>query len=225
MSIKREVETLLTLGKRVEEESIFQQQSQYKNFKSKKNGHRSEIKTLILGLQELEFNQECIFWCHKFLQNRDCDRSEKFDILYILIVSYYKFKNYLLTIYYGKKCMDIQVQKPLSVTSELIQYIINSSKNLNKIEDTLKFLNDKLKKDVLRYNAGEIKPIELLKIYYELIYCQISNKNFKDAMKTIKTLKLFNMNAKDTNDVLSGRGKYFSFCGLKLWEQFSKIGS
>ena len=46
MSIKREVETLLTVGKRVEEESIFQQQSQYKNFKSKKNGHRSEIKTL-----------------------------------------------------------------------------------------------------------------------------------------------------------------------------------
>ena len=88
--------------------------------------------------------------------------------------------------------MDIQVQKPLSVTSELIQYIINSSKNLNKIEDTLKFLKEKLKKDVLRYNAGEIKPIELLKIYYELTYCQISNKNFKDAMKTLKTLKLFN---------------------------------
>ena len=48
---------------------------------------------------------------------------------------------------------------------------------------------------------------DLLIVYYNLICCQIENENFTNAMKTFKSLKLFNLNSKNTGDVFVAIGR------------------
>ena len=49
---------------------------QYIKFKAQKIGHRTEIKDLIDGFnaEEVEYYNECIYWCHKMFQERVCDK-------------------------------------------------------------------------------------------------------------------------------------------------------
>ena len=70
-SILKEIASMLKLAKEAKSESIFQQKAQYIKFKAKKNGHRSEIMGWIDVLSyDLEFRHECIFWCHKFFEEK-----------------------------------------------------------------------------------------------------------------------------------------------------------
>ena len=69
-------------------------------------------------------------------------------------------------------------------------------------EDTMKYLKEKLKLDVLRFNNGEITELILLAIYYELLVFQARTKNFKNGLKTLKSLKLYNINSMDVCDVI-----------------------
>ena len=88
-SIQQEINSILKLAREAKTESIFQQKAQYKKFKAKKIGHRSEIRGLIDRLcAQFEFDNEVIFWSHKFLQERICDKDEKYRTLYALSTSY-----------------------------------------------------------------------------------------------------------------------------------------
>ena len=80
----------------------------------------------------------------------------------------------------------------------------DSCRKLNRKEEYLKEL---LKVEVLRYNKGDFKQMKLLEVYYKLICSQVENKNFSNAKKTIKNLKLFNLHSKDTSDVFVAMGR------------------
>ena len=219
-SIQQEINSILKLARDVKTESIFQQKAQYKKFKAKKIGHRSEIRGLIDRLSaELEFDNEVIFWGHKFLQERICDKDEKYRTLYGLSSSYYRIKNYEKAIKFGQKFLDIKVLIPkpfftLDGVCGLVHGMIQSSRELERDEDTMKYLKEKLKLDILRFNDGQITTLNLLAMYIELIYAQIKTKNFEYALKTLKSLKLFSVNSKDPQDVVvamerQGYKKYF----------------
>ena len=97
---------MLKLAKEAKSESIFQQKAQYIKFKAKKNGHRSEIMGWIDVLSyDLEFRHECIFWCHKLLEERVCDKDEKCRMLYALSSTYYRIENFENTIEFGQKLL------------------------------------------------------------------------------------------------------------------------
>ena len=89
-----------------------------------------------------------------------------------------------------------------------------------------KYLKELLKVEVLRYNKGDFKQVKLLEVYYKLICSQVENKNFGNAKKTIKNLKLFNLHSKDTSDVFvaMGRNGYKNhFPGSKLLDYLSEL--
>ena len=95
----------------------------------------------------------------------------------------------------------------------------DSCRELHRKEELEKYLRELLKVEVLRYNKGDFKQVELLEVYYKLICSQVENKNFGNAKKTIKNLKLFNLHSKDTIDVVlaMGRNGYINhFPGSKL---------
>ena len=110
-SIRQEIQSIVKLAREAKDESSFQEKSEYKKFKAKKNGHRSEIKALIDCLaDQFDFNNEVIFWSHKFLDARVCNKDEKHRTFYGLCVSYSKIQNYEKTIEYGQKFLDLQAQ-------------------------------------------------------------------------------------------------------------------
>ena len=202
-SILTEIASMLKLAKEAKSESIFQQKAQYIKFKAKKNGHRSEIMGWIDVLSyDLEFRHECIFWCHKFFEERVCDKDEKCRILYALSSSYYRIENYEKTIEFGQKFLDIQghLEKPcfdVASVCGLVHGMIESSRKLERDEDAMKYMKEKLKLDVLRFNDGKITTLNLLAMYYELVYVQVKTKSFENALKTLKSLTLFSVNSKD----------------------------
>ena len=214
-SILKEIVSMLRLAKEAEIESVFQQNALYIKFKAKKNGHRSEIMGWIDILNhDLEFRHECIFWCHKLFEERVCDKDEKCRILYALSSSYYRIENYEKTIEFGQKFLDIQghLEKPcfdVGSVCGLVHGMIESSRKLERDEDAMKYLKEKLKLDVLRFNDGKITTLNLLAMYYELVYVQVKTKNFEHALKTLKSLTLFSVNSKDPlNDVVQSMERH-----------------
>ena len=238
-SIQQEIKSILKLAREVKTESIFQEKAQYKKFKAKKIGHRNEIRGLIDRLNaDFEFDNEVIFWSHKFLQERICDKDEKYRTLYGLSTSYYRIKNYEKAIEFGQKFLDIKVLIPkpyftLDGVCGLVHGMIQSSRILERDEDAMKYLKEKLKLDVLRFNDGEITKLNLLAMYIELIYAQIKTKRFDFALKTLKSLKLFSVNSKNPQDVIvamerQGYKKYFPLSLLYIditesYEEFSDL--
>ena len=109
-SIKQEIDSIVKLAREVKEESVFQEKSKYKKFKAKKIGHRSEIKELVDKLRHLDFFNECIFWCHKFFEERICNKEEKYRYFYALGACYSEIKNHEKTIEFGQKFLDIRAQ-------------------------------------------------------------------------------------------------------------------
>ena len=234
-TIQKEIDSILKLAREVKEESIFQQKAQYIKFKSKKNGHRSEIVGLINNMHDLKFSHECIYWCNKLFQERVCNKIEKYKILYILSASYYRIEKYEKTIEFGQKFLDVQPKTQKHFDSSegrrklsgdfhrsIILFMIVSSKKLEKEEDLMKYLKEKLKLDILSFNNGQITLLKLLQIYIHLVYVQVQTKNFDFAHKTLKSLKLFSLNSPDPQDVVVlamekyGYKKYFPFSLLYI---------
>ena len=111
--IQREIEEILNLAKSVENETVFQEKSQYKKFRAKKiGGHKIEILNFCVRLQELEhpmFVEESIFWWHKLFQEKVCTKDEKFHIFRNLSFCYFSKDNFEMCIEYGQKVLDMHV--------------------------------------------------------------------------------------------------------------------
>ena len=108
--IQREIEEILKLAKSVENETVFQEKTQYKKFKAKKiGGHKIEIFNFCHRLEKLEFAEECIFWLHKLFQEKVCNKDEKFHIFRNLSHCYYSRDNFEMCIEYGQKVLDMHV--------------------------------------------------------------------------------------------------------------------
>ena len=213
--IQREIEAILKLAKSVANETVFQEKTQYKKFKAKKiGGHKTEIWDFCLELEKVQhpmFLEECIFWWHKLFQEKVCTKEEKFQIFHSLSVCYYSSPkdNFEMCIEYGQKALDLQVdyREGLGNKSQHLKMMEDSCRRLNWKEELEKYLKELLKVEVLRYNKGDFMQVDLLEVYYKLICSQVENKNFGNAKKTIKNLKLFNLHSKDTSDVFVAMGR------------------
>ena len=111
--IQREIEAILKLAKSVENETAFQEKTQYKKFKAKKiGGNKIEILNFCVRLQELEypmFVEESIFWWHKLFQEKVCTKDEKFHVFRQLSFCYYSREKFEMCIEYGQKVLDMHV--------------------------------------------------------------------------------------------------------------------
>ena len=82
----RELLAILDVAYRVKEESVFQKEPLYIEFKAKYHGQRAEIAGLYhCLLTQFDFYQESAYWCHKFLSGRVCNKEERFDTFQALI--------------------------------------------------------------------------------------------------------------------------------------------
>ena len=75
---------------------------------------------------------------------------------------------------------------------------------LNKNEDAEKYSRELLKLQVGLYNLDQIDKNSLLASYLSLIDAQIKNKKFKNAQKTLKMIKIFNLNSMNPQDIRTG---------------------
>ena len=202
-TIQKEIIDLLTLAKCFKEESSFGQCDVYQAFKARpKIGQRSEIKLLIVGMAERRFSNECIFWAQRFFKERVCNKEERIRIFFTLSCMYYKMEHYEKAIEFGQKYLEIKKsEKPLDRVSAILELMVESCDILEEKEDGIKYRKENLKITILRCNNGEIDQFQVLVAYHGLIGSQFVNNNFSCVKKTMKSLKLFNLNSKDPNDV------------------------
>ena len=216
-SLAKQVNEMLALAKKVRNEAEFQQKSQYKKFKAKHSGRKvqDELRYLANGLMELRFHEECIYWSHKLFEElRISDKKERSTIISILIGSYYNSKNYEKTLEYGQKSLDLQLNvSPFN----LLDLMRDSASEIKRYQDASKYAKEILKINIVKYNKKEIATYALLESYSNLIDLQIKDENMIGARKTMKHLKILNLNSIDSNDVLVSLEKE----GLKELELFN----
>ena len=190
------------LAKKVANEAEFQQKQQYKIFKAKQNEHQRQLKLLANELFSLNFHEECIYWSHKvFEELRISDKEERHSVLTTLSFSYHNLKNYEKTLEYGQKSLDLELKKPLAQTIDTLDAMRVSASKIKRYQDASKYAKEVLKINIVRYNEKEITKPGLLFSYSNLIDVQVKEENIIGAKKTIKRLKLFNLNSMDPNDV------------------------
>ena len=78
---------------------------------------------------------------------------------------------------------------------------MGSSFALNKNEDAEIYSRELLKVEVGLYNMNQIDKNSLLASYLSLIDAQIKNTKFKNAQKTLKMIKIFNLNSMNPQDI------------------------
>ena len=101
----RKVDRLLTFARENGEEE-FQTFPAYCNFKAKPKIALGITITLIRGLKEMYFDEECIYWCEKI--NGKCKRDDQYFILSTLLGSYHnKGHNHALVIKYGHEALAL----------------------------------------------------------------------------------------------------------------------
>ena len=204
-SIAKQVNEMLELAKKVGSEVKFQQKPQYKKFKAKHSGKKvhNELKYLANGLISLKFYEECIYWSHKFIEDlRISDKEDRHKVIIILTFSYYNLKNYEKTLEYGQKSLDLQLEQPESQTIDILVAMRASASKIKRYQDASKFAKEILKINIVKYNKKEIATYALLESYSNLIDLQIKDENIIGARKTMKHLKILNLNSTDSNDVL-----------------------
>ena len=210
-SLEKQVQEMVKLAKEVRNEAEFQQKHQYKKFKANYNGGvQKDLKYLVKGLFRLVFQEECIYWSHKFLETlRISDKEDRYTVFAILHCSYYCAKNYEKTLEYGQKTLDscLQLKKTFGPKVDVLDVMCESSSRLGKYQDASKYAKEILKIQIVRYNGKEIATHDLLISYSNLLDHQIKEKNMIGAKKTIKNLKIFNLNSTDPNDVLVSMNK------------------
>ena len=202
-AIQKEILDLLALAKCFKEESSFEQCNVYQAFKARpKIGQRSEIKLLIVGMAERRFSNECIYWAQRFFKERVCNKEERIRIFFTLCCLYSQLEQYEKAIEFGQKYLEIKTEKPLRwQVSAILDMMVDSCDILEEKENCMKYRKENLKMKILRYNNGEINQFQVLQAYHGLIASQYINDCFSCAKKTMKNLKLFNLNSKDPNDV------------------------
>ena len=191
------------LAKKVANETEFQQEKQYKIFKAKQNDHHRQLKHLADELFSLSFHEECVYWLHKvFEELRISDKKDRHSVLKTLCFSYFNLKKYEKAIEYGQKSLDIGLKIPLSHTINTLVAMRISASNLKRYQDASKYAKEMLKLNIVRCNEKIIPRSSLLVSYVTLIDQQMKEGNIRGAKKTIKNLKVFNLNSIDPNDVL-----------------------
>ena len=204
-SLAKQITEMLELAMKVGNEAEFQQKPQYKKFKAKNNGRKlhKELTHLADGLMDLKFHEECIYWSHKIFEDlRISDKEDRHTVLNTLIFSYYNLNNYEKTLEYGQKSLDLQLKQPSSQTIDTLVAMRVSASKLKRYQDASKYAKEILKINIVRCNEKEIPKHGILFSYSNLIDLQLKAENIIGAKKTIKRLKIFNLNSIDPNDVL-----------------------
>ena len=201
--LEKHVHEMVKLAKKAGNEATFQARPQYKKFKAKYNGRQREIRLLANELFCLKFWEEVIYWSHKLFEDlRIADKEDRYTVFTMLNFSYYRSKNYEKTLEYSQKALDLQLKKPISQTIDILDAMRVSSSKLEWYLDASGYAKEILKINVGRYNAKEITTHDILISYFNLTDNQIRAGNIKAARKTIKNLKILNLDSMDPNDVL-----------------------
>ena len=204
-SIVKQVSEILKLAKKVRNEAEFKQKPQYKKFKAKNDGRKlqRELTHLADGLMDLKFYEECIYWSHKIFEDlRISDKEDRHTVFNTLIFSYYNLNNYEKTLEYGQKSLDLELEQPAAQTIDTLVAMRVSASKIKRYQDASKYAKEILKINIVRCNEKEIPKHGLLFSYSNLIELQLKAENVIGAKKTIKRLKIFNLNSIDPNDVL-----------------------
>ena len=97
----------------------------------------------------------------------------------------------------------------------MICSMAKASFTLEKYEDAARYCKEQLKICIESYNSGSragfesfrlgsVGPVEQYQVmhcYKDLIEAQIKNKSFKEAQKTFKKIKMFNLNSMTPDNV------------------------
>jgi len=183
------------------------------------------------GLDQLNFNDEIIFWYKRMLAICVCNKDERCEI-YLSLMKICNRREQIgkqfcgtdqctkvpcnhfiedlekdeMVLVYGQKLLDMNfVQNKMDNTEHLVVLysMTNAAIRLRRLQDIMKLLKEKLKIHVIKYNNGQLSDKQLLGSYAPLIESQIQNKCFIKALKTYKHIKLFGLNSLEPDDVLA----------------------
>jgi hypothetical protein len=210
--MERDVNKVIALAKRTQDESLFQKHQLYKKFKAKYQSQLAQahmnFETFFGVLVSQEFYNEHVFWGKKILDNqRVCNIEDRTHLLYRIVLSFHCLNDYENALEYGKKSLehDIQTNEYIEtqVKRRVLEIIRDASLLFQKKQDAMKYAKEIVKLDVIRCNKKEIENFYLLQSYHNLIELQIVNCDFKSAQKTInKHLSFVDLNSTDPNEVL-----------------------
>ena len=195
------------------EESVFQKNEEYLKFKAQKNISTLDMEILIGRLYNLDYPEEKIYWNKRALEEKVGDKETRYPFFYNLVCAYSKLEEYELVLEYGRtpfSWLDSLKEKLGADTKYyLILCLRTASKKLERFEESIVYEKERLRLIVKTYNSGgsvmyektPITKLNLLQCYQGLIESQIRCRNFEDALKTFKKIKLFKLDSDTDSDV------------------------
>ena len=193
---QKNVDRILEVAQR-SEISEFVLNTQYILFKRKKlrKEQWKDINNLIDGLKDLEFYQECAYWCERLL---DITNTQSMTPIFgRLMLLYTLLGNYELERKYTNKICD---ENDGNIEKGFTGLLLIKLKKWNK---ALYYFQYNLRSMVELYNNRRIKTGTMLRWYKHLILCQKETGNFENAMKTIQQIEISKLDSMDSNDVIS----------------------
>ena len=197
----KEIEKILDLAKSVRKEIVFQNKTQYQEFKEKHIGKQKGFSNLIFQLNMLNFSNECIYWSNRYLEQRVCNPQERHFILIQLINSYFAIENFEKVLDNGPKLLEVRLKFPNThsetccqsdscshepILMSIFEKLAISANQLGRHIETMKYLKEFVKQSVQWYNndpsankLSQQKKLTLLDSYSRFINCQIQCKCFK----------------------------------------------
>ena len=211
-SIEKDLDKIIALAERSQDESAFQNNLQYKKFKARYQNQVVQSPTyfgnMYRVLRSKKFYNEHVFWGMKILENQRLgNKEDRAYTLYLIVNSFYNLNDYENVLKYGEKALEHEIQ-PTELTDtkakrRFLEVMQETSLLFQKKQDAMEYAKEILKLDVIRCNKKEFEKFYLLQSYHNLIELQIANGDFKSAQKTIdKHLSIFNLNSMNPKEVL-----------------------
>jgi tetratricopeptide (TPR) repeat protein len=193
-SIEKDLDKIVALAERSQDESAFQNHLQYKKFKARYQNQVVQSPTyfgnMYRVLRSKKFYNEHVFWGMKILENQQLgNKEDRAYTLYLIVNSFYNLNDYENVLKYGEKALEHEIQ-PNELTDtkakrRFLEVMQETSLLFQKKRDAMEHAKEILKLDVIRCNKKEFEKFYLLQSYYNLIELQIANGDFKSAQKTI----------------------------------------
>ena len=211
-SIEKDLDKIIALAERSQDEYAFQNHLQYKKFKVRYQNQVVQSPTyfgnMYRVLRSKKFYNEHVFWGMKILENQRLgNKEDRAYTLYLIVNSFYNLNDYENVLKYGEKALEHEIQ-PTELTDtkakrRFLEVMQETSLLFQKKQDAMEYAKEILKLDVIRCNKKEFEKFYLLQSYHNLIELQIANGDFKSAQKTIdKHLSIFNLNSMNPKEVL-----------------------
>ena len=141
--IEKKIVKIVKIAQNSSNESAFQKNDDYMKFKSMKlkSAYSLDINHLIMSLELLHFQEECIYWYKRLLKITDmCNKEARHEIFWGIIKIYMAKQEHGLVLQYGKEALENA--KGTNLPKHFQEFEVGSELlRLEKYRDALPYFN------------------------------------------------------------------------------------